>query len=71
MILRLQTPEGSGPEISSLRQPKAGGLGLPKGSNVEGWYIIIPKKKIGQNQKGTTLEPLGILQMIPIRATVR
>ena len=25
-----------------------------------GPYILIPKKKIGHNQKGTTLEPLGI-----------
>ena len=24
-----------------------------------GQYILIPKKKIGHNQKGTTLEPLG------------
>ena len=36
---------------------------LPKGSKVVpfGQYIIVPKKKIGHNQKGTTLEPLGIL----------
>ena len=26
-----------------------------------GQYIIIPKKKIGHKQKGTTLEPLGSL----------
>ena len=34
---------------------------LPKGSNVVpfGQYITIPKKKIGHNPKGTTLEPLG------------
>ena len=34
---------------------------IPKGSNVVPcWvYAIIPKKKIGHNQKGTTSEPLG------------
>ena len=29
-----------------------------------GQYIILPKKKIGQNQKGTTLEHLGILRAL-------
>ena len=36
--------------------------GLPRGSNVVPFwvvYYIVPKKKIGHNQKGTTLEPLG------------
>ena len=37
---------------------------LPKGSKVVPFwgsiFILTPNKKIGPNQKGTTLEPLGI-----------
>ena len=36
---------------------------MPKRSNlVSLWvvYYIVPKKKIGHNQKGTTLEPLDV-----------
>ena len=31
-------------------------------SSFFGQYIAIPKPKIGHNQKGTTLEPLGVLK---------
>ena len=34
-------------------------------------YIIIPKKEIGHNQKGTTLEPLGSLSQTLHLGTLR
>ena len=51
-----------------------GGGGWRTGSNVvpfQGQYsITIPKKTIGHNQKGTTLEPLGIYMQLLVHEYV-
>ena len=43
-------------------------MAMPKCSKIVffGQYILLPKKKIGHNHKGTTLEPMGDVSRRPL-----